>query len=53
MMKIEKQDIEPLCPHCGTQVDRLIMVSKGPFVALRVFCCPHCRKIVGVASTAH
>jgi endogenous inhibitor of DNA gyrase (YacG/DUF329 family) len=51
-MKIVKEDIKPMCPYCSMPVDRLIQVKGGAFVTHRVFCCPHCRKIVGVSSNS-
>lgn len=50
MVKIVKEDIQPVCPHCEKPVDRLIEVDRGWFVINRVFCCPHCHKIVGMAA---
>ncbi len=50
MLKIEKEEITPVCPHCEEEVDRLIEVDRGWFYVNRVFCCPHCRKIVGMSA---
>lgn len=47
-MKTEKREIKPICPHCETEVDRLIEVKEGWFADKRVYCCPHCKKILGV-----
>ena len=47
-MKSDKKQIKPVCPFCEKEVDRLIEVKDGYFTAKRVYCCPHCRKIVGV-----
>ena len=52
MLKIEKEDIHPICPHCEEEVEKLIEVDRGWFYINRVFCCPHCRKIVGMAAGA-
>lgn len=50
-MKIEKEEITPICPHCSMPMDRLVQVKGSSFfVTHRVFCCPHCRKVVGVSS---
>ena len=51
-MKIEKADIRPKCPHCEKELDKLIEVKRGWFTINRVFCCPLCQKIVGMAAGA-
>jgi hypothetical protein len=50
-MKTEKKDIKPVCPHCETRVESLIVVKTGWFADHRVYCCPKCEKIVGVNFT--
>ena len=50
MVRIEKNDLTPVCPHCEKDVDTLVEVKRGWFSINRVFCCPHCRKIVGMAA---
>ena len=50
MLKIEKHEIEPLCPHCEKVVTKLIEVRRAWFSVNRVFCCPHCRKILGMTA---
>ena len=52
MIKTEKQNIEPMCPHCEKKVKKLIVVKSGWFLANNVFCCPHCKKIVGMTAGA-
>jgi hypothetical protein len=44
----DDSELTPICPFCEKEVDRLIEVKKGYFTTKRVYCCPHCRKIVGV-----
>ncbi len=51
-MKIDREEIDPICPHCEMRVTRLIQVRRGFFAVNRVFCCPHCRKIVGIRAGA-
>ncbi len=46
--KPDRPDFAPVCPHCGQEVDRLLEVKGGWFDTKRIYCCPHCRKIVGV-----
>ena len=50
MVKIGKEEIVPVCPFCDEQVERLIEVKRGWYTINRVFCCPHCRKIVGLSA---
>jgi hypothetical protein len=49
-MKIVKEDITPVCPHCEKELEKLIEVSRGFFSVNRVYCCPHCHKIVGMSA---
>jgi hypothetical protein len=51
-MKIEKQEIIPICPFCEREVEKLIEVKRGWFAINRVFCCPLCKKIVGISAGA-
>jgi hypothetical protein len=50
MVKVEKENITPVCPHCEKKVEKLIEVSRGFFSINRVYCCPHCHKIVGMSA---
>ena len=50
MVQIEREKITPVCPYCERQVEKLIEVNRGWFSVNRVFCCPHCHKIVGMTS---
>ncbi|QDT95575.1 hypothetical protein [Gimesia aquarii] len=52
MVKIEKEDIKPICPHCEKELDKLVEVNRGWFSVNRVFCCPFCKKIVGISAGA-
>ena len=46
-LKIE--NIIPLCPFCEQEIKNLIVVKEDRFVErIRVYCCPHCHKIVGI-----
>ncbi|NNE70550.1 MAG: hypothetical protein HKN29_09345 [Rhodothermales bacterium] len=49
-LEIEKADVSPVCPHCERKVEKLIEISRGFFAVNRVFCCPHCHKILGMAA---
>ncbi len=52
MVDIQKKEITPVCPHCEKPVQRLIKVERGWFGIHAVFCCPHCKKIVGMTGTS-
>ncbi len=52
MVKIEKEDIKPVCPHCQMKLAKLVEVKRGWFSINRVFCCPHCHKILGISAGA-
>jgi len=49
MVKVEKKDIKPICPHCEAPLSKLVLVDMGWFATHRVYCCPHCRKVLGMA----
>lgn len=50
MVHIDKEEIDPICPFCDAKLDRLVQVSRGWFAINRVFCCPHCRKVLGMTA---
>ena len=47
-MKTDKQEFKPICPFCDKALERLLEVKGGWFEDKRVFCCPYCKKIVGI-----
>jgi glutaredoxin len=49
-VKIEqKQDINPICPHCQQQLDLMWSRELEGLLGKRyVYFCPHCRKVLGV-----
>ncbi len=49
-IKIEKEEIVPVCPYCEAALQKLIEVKRGWFSVNKVFCCPHCHKIIGIAA---
>ena len=51
MVEIQKKPVSPVCPHCEREVDHLVEVDRGWFAVNRVFCCPHCHKILGMTSS--
>ena len=47
---VERDDLLPLCPHCGKELTEVYRKSRGAgiFVGRNiVFFCPHCRKVLG------
>ncbi|MFW6189949.1 MAG: hypothetical protein ACOC7T_05900 [Planctomycetota bacterium] len=46
----ESDDFRPVCPHCEERLDHLLARKlSASFLSRRLlYCCPHCRKIVGV-----
>ena len=50
MIDIKRTEITPICPYCEQEVQELIQVKRGWFAINRVFCCPHCRKIIGMTA---
>ena len=47
---VKRDDLTPLCPHCGQELTEVYMREKGvPFFVGRnvVFYCPHCLKVLG------
>ncbi|NLX07809.1 MAG: hypothetical protein GXY33_21935 [Phycisphaerae bacterium] len=47
----ERDDFDPVCPHCGAELERLIarVLSSSMFSKRLVYCCPACRKVLGVS----
>ena len=55
MVKIKSEKITPVCPFCENEIDNLVEVKNDHFLSLeinRVFCCPICRKILGLSAGA-
>ncbi len=50
MVKIQKEEMKPICPYCERALDRLTQVKGGWFEINRVFACPHCRKVLGFSA---
>ena len=48
-MKINEADnIRPKCPFCESEIDTIAKVKHGSYEQHSVYCCPRCRKILGV-----
>lgn len=47
---VKRDDLSPLCPHCGIELTEVYTRAKGVALAQGqniVFFCPHCRKVLG------
>jgi len=46
----ERDDVVPLCPHCGGQIRKLAFQELRGFAGRRyAYFCPDCRKVLGVS----
>jgi DNA-directed RNA polymerase subunit RPC12/RpoP len=48
----ERDDLSPVCPHCGAVLNEIYMRTKGfPFITADscVYFCPHCLKVLSIA----
>jgi predicted RNA-binding Zn-ribbon protein involved in translation (DUF1610 family) len=51
---VQRDDILPLCPHCGQGLPEIYARSKGVALVVgrtTVFFCPHCSKVLGFAQS--
>jgi predicted RNA-binding Zn-ribbon protein involved in translation (DUF1610 family) len=47
---VDREDLFPLCPHCGKELTEIHRKSKGSGLIVgrnSVFFCPHCKKVLG------
>ena len=51
-VRIDAQNIIPVCPFCEQRLETLVEVKRGWFSVNRVFCCPFCHKILGLSAGA-
>jgi uncharacterized protein with PIN domain len=50
MQVIKKEDVNPLCPHCNTQLaDIWHRELRGMLGRRYIYFCPHCHKVLGVS----
>jgi hypothetical protein len=47
----ERDDFQPLCPHCGKEMQKLLARTlSSSFLSRRLlYCCPNCKKAIGVS----
>lgn len=52
---VRREDLDPVCPHCGKNLTEVYAKSRGPgwFLLPRntIYFCPHCRKVLGLAQS--
>ncbi len=50
MMPLErKEDVQPVCPHCATELPKVWMQELEGILGKRyLYFCPNCRKVLGV-----
>jgi hypothetical protein len=52
---VERNDVNPICPHCEQQLDVVCVNSKVKMPGFfgrdwgQVYFCPHCLKVLGFA----
>ena len=47
---VKRDDLVPLCPHCGKELTEVYMKTKGlGFIEAHnvLYFCPHCLKVLG------
>lgn len=47
---VERNDLSPLCPHCGKELTEIYRKSRGAGLIVgrnSIFFCPHYRKVLG------
>ena len=44
----EEPDFKPTCPHCECSIREIVAVKHGSVKQHVVYCCPQCRKIIGI-----
>jgi uncharacterized protein with PIN domain len=51
MMPLErKEDVQPVCPHCETELSKVWMRELESVLGKRyIYFCPNCRKVLGVS----
>ena len=47
---LEKNDVQPICPHCSQPIDEVWFTAlKALFGRRYVYFCSRCRKVLGVS----
>jgi hypothetical protein len=45
----EEKDFRPVYPHCDGELKETVAVRHGTLRLHYVYCCPHCRKVLGMS----
>ena len=46
----ERNDIQPICPHCSKALQRILSNEVKTFLGKRyIYFCPECRKVLGIS----
>jgi hypothetical protein len=51
MVKIREEDVKPVCPHCKKELDTIVVAKRKMMSLVKVFCCEHCRAVLGTSVT--
>ena len=47
---VEKDDLNPVCPHCSERLREVWCRALSSFFGRRyIYCCPQCLKVLGVS----
>ncbi len=47
---LEREDIEPICPHCETGLRTIwLQAVRSTFGKRYVYFCPNCHKVIGIS----
>lgn len=51
MINLEpREDVQPICPHCSTELRTLWMhILRGILGKRYIYFCPNCKKVLGVS----
>ncbi|HNS35735.1 MULTISPECIES: hypothetical protein [unclassified Mesotoga] len=51
MKLVRKEELNPKCPHCESELPEIFFKQKGPGLLLSktvVYFCPYCHKVLGI-----
>ena len=52
---VNREDLDPVCPHCHETLSEVYYKAKGPgwflFPKNTVYFCPHCRAVLGMGQS--
>ena len=61
MKELKEVDYNPICPHCGKEIEQLclhprrgstLLRKEAPLAGISALSCPHCRKLIGASTLA-